>query len=88
MCPVPPAVNQTPCHVRHVRWSFPALPCPRCGRGAPRTDEAARIAIDIDLEAPVLLQIDVDGIAAPPAAATSGRSRRSCGPTPSTPTGS
>ena len=59
MCPVPPAVNQTPCHVRHVRWSFPALPCPRCGRGAPRTDEVVRIAIDIDLEAPVLLQISV-----------------------------
>src|SRR5579871_5995416 len=57
--PTPTALNQTPCHIRHVRWSFPALPCPSCASPALRTDDVGRVAIDIDLDHPVLLQITV-----------------------------
>lgn len=55
----PSPVNQTPCHIRQVRWSFPALPCPHCDHLAPRTDHVLRVAIDIDLDLPVLLHVTV-----------------------------
>jgi len=52
-------VNQTRCHIRQVRWSFPALSCPYCDHLAPRTDHVLRVAIDIDLDLPVLLHVTV-----------------------------
>lgn len=55
----PPTFNQTPCRIRQVRWSFPALPCPRCAQRAPRTDHVLRVAIDIDLDLPVLVHLTV-----------------------------
>lgn len=55
----PPSLNQTRCHIRQVRWSFPTLPCPHCAQHAPRTDHVLRVAIDIDLDLPVLLHVTV-----------------------------
>lgn len=55
----PSSLNQTRCHIRQVRWSFPALPCPHCTHPAPRTDHALRVAIDIDLDLPVLVPLTV-----------------------------
>src|SRR5579872_1914401 len=53
------AVAGTPCQIRHVRWTPLVLPCPRCGSAAPRVWDTARTAIDLDLDAPVLLRITV-----------------------------
>src|SRR5712692_4568857 len=53
------AIAHTPCHIRHVRWTQPALPCDRCGGLAPRVWDVARTAIDLDLDAPVLLRVTV-----------------------------
>jgi transposase len=50
---------QTPCQIRQVRWIQPALPCDRCGSTARRVWDAARTAIDLDLDAPVLLRVEV-----------------------------
>jgi hypothetical protein len=47
------------CHVRHVRWSLPELPCDRCWRPAGRVWHAARTAVDLDLDRPVLLLVTV-----------------------------
>jgi hypothetical protein len=52
-------LNQTACSFRHVRWSFAHLPCPHCAQPAPRTDDIGRVAIDLDLDRPVLLQVTV-----------------------------
>src|SRR5215212_9577049 len=60
--PMPPTtltVNQTPCQVRQVRWSHEAQPCDRCQQPADRVAEALRIAVDVDLDGPALLQIAV-----------------------------
>ena len=53
------AITHTPCQIRHVRWTPPVLPCPRCGDAASRVWDTARTAIDLDLDAPVLLRITV-----------------------------
>ena len=53
------AIVQTPCHIRHVRWVEPTLPCDRCGTAAPRVWDVARTAIDVDLDAPVFLRVTV-----------------------------
>lgn len=53
------AIVQTPCQIRQVRWTQTALPCDRCGGLAPRVWDTARTAIDLDLDAPVLLRVDV-----------------------------
>ena len=53
------AITHTPCQIRHVRWTQPALPCDRCGGPAPHVWDTARTAIDLALDAPVLLQITV-----------------------------
>jgi hypothetical protein len=53
------AIVQTPCQIRHVRWLQPTLPCDRCGSAARRVWDAARTAIDLDLDAPVLLRVVV-----------------------------
>jgi hypothetical protein len=55
MEPVFPAINQTACRIRHVRWSPPVLACDRCGRAAHAVDEARRTALDIALDSPVML---------------------------------
>jgi transposase len=52
-------IVRTPCQIRHVRWIQPSLPCGRCGAPAARVWDAGRTAIDLDLEAPVLLQVEV-----------------------------
>ena len=52
-------IQITPCAFRQVRWSFPSVDCPGCGGPAPRLWDATRVAIDIDLEQPVVLAIVV-----------------------------
>jgi hypothetical protein len=52
-------VNQTLCHVRHVQWQRPLLPCDRCGQPALRAGTASRTALDIALDGPVLLLVTV-----------------------------
>jgi hypothetical protein len=52
-------VHTTPCSIRQVRWTFPCISCPRCGREAPRVWDVRRVAIDIDLDQPVVLAVDV-----------------------------
>lgn len=54
---VSPSVNQTPCRIRQVNYCWESLPCDRCQRPAERFTTARRTAIDLDLDAPVLLQI-------------------------------
>ena len=53
------AIQTTPCTFRQVHWSFPSIECPRCGRPAPRLWDAAWVAIDIDLDHPVVLDVVV-----------------------------
>ena len=52
-------IQQVPCALRRVRWSLPAAPCDRCQQSAPRVWDATRIAIDIDLDQPILLAVAV-----------------------------
>ena len=44
---------------RRVYWSFPTVNCPRCGHEAPRVWDATRVAIDIDLDQPIVLEVEV-----------------------------
>ena len=44
---------------RRVYWSFPTVNCPRCGRDASRVWDATRVAIDIDLDQPIVLAVEV-----------------------------
>ncbi len=53
------AVHTTPCAFRQVRWSFAATECQRCGGLAPRLWDATRVAVDIDLEQPIVLAVVV-----------------------------
>lgn len=53
----PPAINQTPCHICEIQYVLPAAPCDRCGQAAPYLKLAGRLAIDINLEQPVLLSV-------------------------------
>jgi len=57
--PPSPNIAHTRCQIRSVRWTPPTLPCDRCGDPAPRVWHAARTAIDLDLDAPVLLRVAV-----------------------------
>ena len=59
MDPVSLPVQHTPCTIRRVRWSLASAPCGRCDRSAPRVWDATRVAIDIDLDQPVLLAVVV-----------------------------
>ena len=54
-----PAVEQTTCQFRHVRWSDEEAACPQCQHPAPRVWETARSAIDIDLDRPAVLLVQV-----------------------------
>src|SRR5687768_6153868 len=53
------AVQHTPCRLREMCWSVRTLPCDRCGHTAGRVGTAARTAIDLDLDQPVLLLVTV-----------------------------
>ena len=53
------SVQITQCSIRQVCWTFPCVACPRCGTEAPRLWDARRVAIDIDLDEPVLLAVIV-----------------------------
>lgn len=59
MFPSPPALNHTPCTVRHLRHSLPSAPCQQCGKPSRRVWEVSRTAIDVDLDGPVLLLVIV-----------------------------
>ncbi len=54
-----PAILSAPCTIRHVRWSHSSVACPKCGSLAPRVWDATRVAIDIDLNQPVILAVQV-----------------------------
>ena len=54
-----PAVLTVPCMIRQVRWSPVSLACPRCGNSALRVWDVTRVAIDIDLDQPVILVVQV-----------------------------
>lgn len=54
-----PSIAHTPVQMRHVQWTQPTLPCDRCGSAAPRAWDVTRTAIDLDLDAPVLLRVVV-----------------------------
>ena len=57
--------HATPCAFRQVRWSFPSIECPRCHGSAPRLWDVTRVAVDIDLEQPVILAVEVSVHACP-----------------------
>ena len=59
MSHTPPALNHTPCTIRHLRFSPPFAECKRCGCDARRVWETSRTAIDVDLDGPVLLLVTV-----------------------------
>jgi hypothetical protein len=53
------AINQTACQVREVAEVLPSLPCDRCQQIASHFSTAERVAIDLDLDYPILLLITV-----------------------------
>jgi hypothetical protein len=53
------SVHTTRCSIRQVRWTFPRINCPRCGNDAQRVWDVTRVAIDIDLDQPVILAVEV-----------------------------
>jgi len=53
------AINQTSCQVREVAYVLPEAACDRCQQPASRYSTAERVAIDLDLEQPVLLAVTV-----------------------------
>ena len=53
------AINQSPCQIREVVYLLPSAPCDRCHRPAERYSTTGRIAVDVDLEQPVLLSVVV-----------------------------
>jgi Transposase len=44
---------------RRVCWTFPAVTCPRCGGDAQRVWDVTRVAVDIDLDQPIVLAVEV-----------------------------
>jgi hypothetical protein len=42
-----------------VWWSFPSVNCPRCGGDAQRVWDSTRVAVDIDLDQPIVLVVEV-----------------------------
>jgi hypothetical protein len=53
------AIHTTPCAFRQVWWSFPTTECVCCGGLAPRLWDASRVAVDIDLDQPIVLTVVV-----------------------------
>jgi predicted transcriptional regulator len=54
-----PTINQTPCTIREVAYRPLDLPCDRCGCPAQGYRTAERIAVDLDLDHPILLSVTV-----------------------------
>lgn len=52
-------LNHTVCQVREVAYLLPTIPCDRCQQPAARFSTAERVAIDLDLDHPILLLITV-----------------------------
>jgi hypothetical protein len=52
-------INSTLCQIRELAYLLPTTPCDRCDQTAPRYSTTTRVALDIDLEHPVLLLITV-----------------------------
>lgn len=52
-------IREIPCVVRRVRWSLTSTACGLCHQPAARVWDVTRTAIDIDLDHPVLLAVDV-----------------------------
>jgi hypothetical protein len=44
---------------RRVCWSFPSVTCPRCGNDAQRVWDSTRVAVDIDLDQPIVLLVEI-----------------------------
>ncbi len=53
------SITHTPCVIRHLDHSVCTVDCSRCGHAAPRVWNTDRIAIDIALDHPILLQVTV-----------------------------
>ena len=52
-------VQTKPVSFRRVCWSFPSVSCPRCGGDAQRVWDITRVAVDIDLDQPIVLVVEV-----------------------------
>ena len=52
-------LNHTTCQVREVAYLLSTIPCDRCQQPAARFSTAERVAIDLDLDYPILLLITV-----------------------------
>lgn len=52
-------INATCCQVRAVSYLQSSLPCVRCQQPAPRFSTADRVAVDLDLDQPLLLLVTV-----------------------------
>ncbi|HEU0212710.1 MAG TPA: hypothetical protein VFR13_01400 [Jiangellaceae bacterium] len=55
----PSLLQSTSCTIRRVRWSRATSACDHCNRPAARAWDVTRVAIDIDLDQPVLLAVVV-----------------------------
>lgn len=54
-----PQIRQIPCVIRRVHWILDQAPCDRCQQPAHRVWNVTRTAVDIDLDHPVLLAVNV-----------------------------
>jgi DNA invertase Pin-like site-specific DNA recombinase len=52
-------LNHTVCQVREVAYLLSTIPCDRCHQPAARFSTAERVAIDLDLDHPILLLITI-----------------------------
>ena len=59
MEPSQATVQTKPVSFRRVYWSFPSVNCPRCGGDAQRVWDITRVAVDIDLDQPIVLAVEV-----------------------------
>lgn len=59
MEPSQATVRTKPVSIRRVCWTLPSDACPRCGGSAPRLWDVIRLAVDIDLEQPIVLCVEV-----------------------------
>lgn len=59
MSEITSSVNQVPCRICEIEYSFPELPCADCQQVVPKVLLAKRTAIDLNLDHPVLLQIAI-----------------------------
>ena len=59
MHPSRSSIHASPCTIRQVRSSLPSIECHGCRKQAPRVWDVTRVAIDIDLDQPVVLAVEV-----------------------------